>query len=205
MEYAGHALPAEREGSFGRQVGKIERAILDPETAAPLSPGAVGEIALRGGHLMLGMQDRSHDESFDADGWYHTGDLGRIDEAGYLYFHGRRGDMIKCKGANIAPQEIEGALLALPMIQEAIAVALPDLSRGEILAAAVVLVSGAAVTDAAIKAELAENLSSYKVPRHIIFVTADEIPRTPTAKVQRNALRTLIAQRVQSEAAPELP
>ena len=106
-------LPAVKHGSCGRPFAGIEVRIVEPESSAAVAPGVEGEIQLRGPSMMRGICGRTRDELFDAAGYYATGDLGRLDEDGYLWFSGRLDDMVKIKGATVYPAEVE-ARAALP-------------------------------------------------------------------------------------------
>ncbi|WP_448334222.1 AMP-binding enzyme, partial [Streptomyces sp. DSM 41534] len=125
---------------------------------------ATGELCLRGPHLMQGYYGRSREDCFDPDGWFHTGDLVRVDPDGYFYFLGRAGSMIKTSGANVTPAEVEKALAASGFTAHVLG--LPDVTRGQIVAA--VIVSDAAVDFDAIRKELRSSLSAYKVPRTFV-------------------------------------
>jgi acyl-CoA synthetase (AMP-forming)/AMP-acid ligase II len=103
-------LPEGKHGSCGRPFAGVEVRIVDPDSRAPLPAGAEGEIQLRGPSLMRGICGRTRAELFDAAGWYSTGDAGRLDEDGYLWFAGRLDDMLKVKGATVYPAEVESAL-----------------------------------------------------------------------------------------------
>jgi acyl-CoA synthetase (AMP-forming)/AMP-acid ligase II len=105
-------LPPEKYGSLGRPFPGIEVEIGDPETGTPVPTGEIGEIRLRGPNLMRGICGRTRAETFTADGYYPTGDSGRLDNDGYLYFTGRLDDMFKVHGANVYPSEVEAALEA---------------------------------------------------------------------------------------------
>lgn len=196
LEYYGHPLPVGREHSFGRRVGTIERRVVDPETGAILPAGATGEIEVRGGHMMLGMHRREREDVFTPDGWYRTGDIGQIDAAGFLYFDGRGGELVKSSGANISPREVELALALLPEVQEAVVLGLPDAEAGERLVAAVVLKPGAELDEQTARNRLRTDLSSYKVPKRIFFMAHDDIPRTPSSKVQKHRLRDILIGRL---------
>lgn len=192
MEYYGAPLPENRAGSFGRRVGTIERSIIDPETGISRPIGQTGELALRGGHLMLGMHRQESDRTFTPDGWYCTGDLGRMDADGHFFFEGRGGDLVKSSGANISPREVELAFTVLPEVQEAAVLGMPDPALGEMLVAVLVLKPGATLDESEAKARLRANLSSYKVPKRIFFMAHEALPRTPSAKVQKHRLRDML-------------
>jgi acyl-CoA synthetase (AMP-forming)/AMP-acid ligase II len=156
----------------------------------------VGELQLRGGALISGMYKRRREEVFTPDGFYPTGDLCRIDADDYLYFIARRSDMIKTRAANVSRLEVEAALNALPEVALAVVTGLPDDDFGQIVAAAVLPAPGAAPTEEGLRAALREDLSSYKVPRRIVFIASEEeIPRTATGKIRLHDLCEMIAER----------
>ncbi|MET0137177.1 MAG: fatty acid--CoA ligase family protein, partial [Sphingobium sp.] len=199
MEYFGPALRPECAGSFGRQVGRIERAIADPETGALLPAGSPGEILLRGGHMMMGMHRKEREEVFTPDGWYRTGDIGLLDDQGHLYFLGRQGDLVKSSGANISPREVEVALHGIDGVQEAVVLGMPDPAMGEKLVAVIVAAPGAQLTEGMIQAALRANMSSYKVPKSILFMEEPALPRTASGKVPKDRLRALLAERMATD------
>ena len=145
---------------------------------------------------MLGMHRRERGEVFDSDGFYRTDDLCRITNDGFLYFEGRRSEMIKTSGANVAPEEVERLILEDDSIQEAFVLGVPDVDLGEMLVAAIVVPDGQQVDQDVLRARLRTNLSSYKVPRRFFHLTPDEVPRTPSAKVRRPELRELLMARI---------
>ncbi|ORA08359.1 class I adenylate-forming enzyme family protein [Mycobacterium arosiense] len=176
-------LPESKAGAAGRAVNGIERRVVDPETAVEVPTGEVGELQLRGGALMTGFYKVDRRTVFTSDGFYPTSDLVRIDADGYAFFVGRTGDMIKTNSANVSRLEVEAALNALPDVELSVVAGLPDPDLGEILAAAVVPATGATPSEDKLKAALRETLSSFKVPRRIVFVSHDDVPRTATGKV----------------------
>ncbi len=188
-------LPAGKENASGRPVNNYERRVVDPETGAAVPPGTVGELQLRGGGLMRGLYKKMRSEVFTPDGFYPTGDLVRIDEHDYLIFVARKGDMIKTRAANVSRLEVEAALAAFPDVALAVVAGLPDEAFGQIVGAAVVPAAGQTLTADGLRRRLRETLSSYKVPRRIVFVTAEEIPRTATGKPKLHELAQLIMSR----------
>jgi acyl-CoA synthetase (AMP-forming)/AMP-acid ligase II len=188
-------LPEDKPGASGRAVNNYERRVVDPETGAVLPPGEIGELQLRGGALMSGFYKTRRSEIFTPDGFYPTGDLVRIDADGYLSFVARRGDMIKTRAANVSRLEVEAALNALPEIALAVVTGLPDDDFGQIVAAAIVPAEGASPSPESLRQALRNTLSSYKVPRRIVFVSQSDIPRTATGKLQLNELRQLFEAR----------
>jgi acyl-coenzyme A synthetase/AMP-(fatty) acid ligase len=133
---------------------------------------------------------------FTPDGFYPTGDLVRLDADGHLYFVARRGDMIKTKAANVSRLEVEAALRALPDVQLAVVVGIPDPELGQRVVAAVVAANGAAPSEASLKAALRTTLSSYKIPREIVFVTEAQVPKTATGKIKLFELADMVAERL---------
>jgi acyl-CoA synthetase (AMP-forming)/AMP-acid ligase II len=171
--------------------------VVDPETGRELPPGEVGELQIRGPALMAGLYKAGRDEVFTPDGFYPTKDLVRIDAEGWLYPAGRLGDRIKTRGANVSRLEVEAALLTLAGVEAAVVAGLPDPDAGEVVVAAVVPAAGVMLSEAALRQALKAKLSSFKVPRRIVFITAADIPRTATGKVKLADLREMIAARLQ--------
>jgi acyl-CoA synthetase (AMP-forming)/AMP-acid ligase II len=189
-------LPDDKPGASGRAVNNYERRVVDPETGQDVVPGEVGELLLRGGALMSGFYKRPRSEVFTPDGFYPTGDLVRIDADGYLAFVARRGDMIKTRAANVSRLEVEAAMNALPNVALAVVTGLDDAEFGQLVAAAVVPAPDAFPTEDSLRAELREVLSSFKVPKRIVFVAEDDIPRTATGKLKLHELAEMISQRI---------
>jgi acyl-CoA synthetase (AMP-forming)/AMP-acid ligase II len=188
-------LPESKSGAAGRAVNGIERRVVDPQTGVEVAPGEVGELQLRGGALMTGFYKVSRDEVFTPDGFFPTNDLVRIDADGYAFFVGRTSDMIKTNSANVSRLEVEAALNALPEVELAVVAGLPDPELGELVAAAVVPAAGSHPNESELRAALRKTLSSFKVPRRIVFIDHDDIPRTSTGKVRLFELSELVATR----------
>ena len=182
--------PAHRRGSFGRPAPGFEAAVVDPETGRTCGPREPGELRLRGPFLMEGYLGRERHEVFDADGWYRTGDFVRTDDDGFVYFHGRRGDLIKTSGANVSPREVEAAILDSTGLQSHV-IGLPDAARGQIVAAALRVPPERAVEVDDVLARLAERLSAYKVPRRWLLLRDAEVPMLASGKLDRGALEAL--------------
>jgi acyl-CoA synthetase (AMP-forming)/AMP-acid ligase II len=192
-------LPDGKRGSLGVSAPGYEHKVVD-ELGHVVPDGVAGEICVRGEALMSRMVGRLRHETFDADGWYHTGDSAYRDADGHLYFAGRTDDMIKTSGANVAPVEVEAVLAALPEVRVAYVVGLPDPARGAIVAAAVVLNHGAAVTTDELVAACRAKLAAYKVPkRWDIRADADGLPYTTTNKIDK---RALVEQIIETAGAP---
>ena len=184
-------LPPGKEGSCGRPFPSVEVRIVDVESGKEVAPGTTGEIQLRGPNLMRGICGRLRADVFTVDGYYPTGDLGWLDADGYLFFVGRRDDMIKVKGATVYPSEVESALLTVPGVARALVVDLPRETQVE-LGAVVVLASDASLTDVDLAREAKARLSAFKVPTHWAVVARDEVPVTATGKVDKAALQELL-------------
>jgi acyl-CoA synthetase (AMP-forming)/AMP-acid ligase II len=187
-------LPEEMRGSFGLLVPCVEHRVADPETNATLGEGDVGEICIRGYSVMNGLYKWERHETFDDDGWYHTGDKGFIRD-GYLYFLGRLSEMIKTSGSNVAPREVELLLESFPEVGLAVVVGLPDAERGEVVAAALVPTAGTTLDPIDTIRRAGEELSNYKVPRRVLVLGEGEMPYLPNGKPDRLTVRELLADR----------
>ncbi|ADP83051.1 class I adenylate-forming enzyme family protein [Pseudofrankia inefficax] len=182
--------PERRRGSFGPPAPGLEARVVDTDGSA-CAVGAVGELWLRGPFLMEGYYGRERHEVFDADGWFHTGDLFAVDDEGFYYFHGRRGDMIKTGGANVSPSEVEAVIRDVAGLTAHV-VGLEDPARGQIVAAAVRVPSGRGVDADELRGQLAARLSSYKVPRRFVLLADDEVPTMSSGKIDMPALKELL-------------
>jgi len=189
-------LAEDKAGSSGRGVDSYERRIVNPESGEEVPLGQVGELQVRGGGLMSGFYKMSRRDVFTRDGFYPTGDLTRLDADGYIYFVGRRGDMIKTRAANVSRLEVEAAMRGVPGVELPIVVGLPDPDLGQRVAAAVVPAKGASPTDDSIRTALRAVLSSYKIPREIVFITHEDVPRTTTGKIKLFELAGMVAARI---------
>jgi acyl-CoA synthetase (AMP-forming)/AMP-acid ligase II len=190
-----YRMPEDKRFCCGRSVNGYERRIVDPETGAVLPAGEVGELQLRGGALMKGFYKRLDSEVFTPDGFYPTGDLCRIDADDYLYFIARRNDMIKTRAANVSRLEVEAALNELPEVETSVVAGLDDAEFGQIVAAAVVPAEGASPSEDSLRAALRDAISSYKIPRRIVFIEESDIPRTATGKIKLHEVAELIEKR----------
>ena len=161
-----------------------------------LGIGQTGELQLRRGGLMRGFYKTDPDRVFTPDGFYPTGDTARLDADGYLYFEGRRSDMMKTGGVNVSRMEVEAALRKLPGVALPIVLPLPDPSAGQIVVAAVVPTAGHALTEEGLKAGLREHIASYKVPKRILLVAEADVEWTPSNKIKVGEMAKLIAERI---------
>ncbi len=185
-------MPRSAWGSCGKPFAGMEVRIVDPSTGEPLAPGAVGEIQLRGSHTLRGICRRGREDVFTADGFYPTGDLGRFDDDGFLFYHGRSDDMFKVRGASVYPSEVERALRAIAGVEKAFVTNVTD-AQGDQVGAAVVC-DTAATTAEELRGCARAVLSSFKVPTVWLLVDSDDaIPRTSTGKVDVARLREMLA------------
>ncbi len=185
----------ERAGAHGRATPGLEMHVIDPDTGRVLAANEEGELCVRGAAMMAHYYRQSRAESFDAQGFFHTGDLARIDERGLLHFIGRLKDVIKTAGVNVAAAEVEAALLQHPAVKVAYVVGVPHAVRGENVAA--FIIGNDTKIDAGTLAEFCRGvLASYKVPRHIWFVSESELPVLGSGKVDKRALRQVATARV---------
>ena len=156
----------------------------------PVPPRTNGEICLKSPTIMAGYwQDPKATDEAMQDGWLHTGDIGYLDDDGYLFITDRKKDLIIKGGENIAPREIDEALLRHPAVLEGAAAGVPDPDYGQEIFACVVVKPGAALDEAELRAHCERELGRYKAPRYLRFVA--ELPKGPSGKVQRLRLAEL--------------
>jgi acyl-CoA synthetase (AMP-forming)/AMP-acid ligase II len=174
-------------GSAGRACPYLELEVWD-EAGAPVPTGARGEIVLRGPKVFKGYwRDPDATAAAFAGGWFHTGDIGVVDEDGYVYIVDRLKDMILSGGENIAGSEVERVLYEHEAVAEVAVVGRPDERWGEVPIAFVVLRPGAAVTPQELTAHCGQQLARFKVPKDVVFVEA--LPRNPSGKILKRELR----------------
>ncbi|MDQ2649945.1 MAG: acyl--CoA ligase [Actinomycetota bacterium] len=193
-----HDLPPSAHGSCGRPFDGTEVRILDVDTAQPVGPGGQGEIAVRGPNVMLGIVGRLREATFTVDGFYRTGDLGHLDADGYLFYAGRVDDMFKVSGATVYPAEVEAALRASPLVQQAyVTNVVDDVTGADAVGAAVVLAPDATLDD--VRDDVRTRLSAFKVPkRWVVLGSPAEVPTLASGKVDKPGLQALL-----SSVAPE--
>ena len=185
-------LPAAKHGSCGRPFVGIEVRIVEPESGRAVPAGVQGEIQLRGPSMTRGICGRIRSELFDAEGYHSTGDLGKLDEDGYLWYAGRRDDMFKVKGATVYPTEVESGLRSIPGVSQAFVTDVTaDGGAREVAAMVVSNADPERLTDAA-----RARLSSFKVPTLWLVVrNPDAVPMSATGKVDKAALQQLLRSR----------
>ena len=178
-----------RLNASGEPLEGVEMKVLDLETGKPLPPGNLGEIALRG-RLMPGYLDdpSTTKASMTMDGFLLTGDLGVLDEKGWIQFQGRKKELIKSGGINISPAEIETVLCQHNAVESAYVVGLPDTTLDQSVGAVLVPSDGNVVTETELKNFCRKYLAKYKIPHCYVFVSDDDLPLTSTGKLKRNRL-----------------
>ena len=183
---------AHRIGSPGKSCGNEVRIADDHN--AELEPGREGEIQIRGHNVMKGyLKDAEKtDEAFTSDGWYRTGDLGKMDEDGYVFVTGRIKELIIKGGENIAPREIDDVLYQFPGVLEGAAVGIADTRYGEEVAACVVASPGNLIDVDELRAHCEKNLGAFKTPS--VFHLMETLPKGPSGKIQRLKLVDEISQ-----------
>jgi len=177
-------------GSVGKPMAGLDVSIMD-ESGHLLAAGQTGEIVLRGDGVFKGYENNPEaNAAAFADGWFRTGDQGRLDAEGYLYVSGRLKEVVNRGGEKVSPREVDEALLEHDAVQQAAAFAVPHPTLGDDLLAAVVLRPDTQVDEASLRTFLAGKLAGFKVPSQILLV--DAIPKGPTGKVQRHRLHELL-------------
>jgi long-chain acyl-CoA synthetase len=176
-----------RQGSVGTPIEMVEMRVLDPEDRE-VPRGQWGEIAIKGPNVMLGYWNRP-EASAEAlrGGWFHTGDIGYMDEAGYIYLVDRVKDMINAAGFKIWPREVEEVLYQHEAVKECAVAGVADPLKGECARAWIVLRPGATWSEDAVLSYCRERLAAYKVPESVVF--ADELPKSSTGKILKRVLR----------------
>jgi long-chain acyl-CoA synthetase len=175
-----------KPGSIGTPVAGVEMKVVNDD-GDELSQGEPGEIVIRGHNVMKGYWKRP-DATSEAirDGWFHSGDIGRVDEDGYFFIVDRKKELIIRGGYNVYPREIEEVLYEHPDVREAAVIGIAHAELGEEVGAAVVLKPGATATEAEIRDHVKANVAAYKYPRHVWFV--DELPKGATGKILKREL-----------------
>ena len=186
-------------GSIGTPIDCVEMRIVDIESGQPVPPGSLGEITIRGPNVMLGYWNREADTAeVIRDGWFHSGDIGRVDETGYFQIVDRVKDMIAVGGMKVYPAEVERILMDHPAVNDVAVIGIPDDVFGEQVVACTVLrdqdeasaVHSEDVTESILQHARRE-LSNYKVPRSVLSL--GELPRNPSGKILKTKLRETAA------------
>lgn len=178
-----------RTGTFGKPLEGMEVRIVNPETRQPVAPGGTGEIHVKGPTLMEGYYKVPRASTFDAEGFFKTGDLGFFDENGYLHFATRLKDVIKTAGVNVAAVEVEEALARHAAVKAAHVVGVAHPTRGQNIAAFVVPQPGVNASEQELRDFCKQTLAAYKVPRHIFVIEETSVPRTGSGKIEKPRLQ----------------
>jgi acyl-CoA synthetase (AMP-forming)/AMP-acid ligase II len=194
--YSANTSAEQYAGSCGVPLPGNILKIIDLETGAVIPRGQRGELCIKGPTLMLGYIGKPVEDTFDDEGYFRTGDGGYVDDVGRLYWEGRLTEIIKTGGANVSPLEIDGVLSNYPGVQRAQSVGVPHATLGEVVVSCVVPQEGAMLEEKAIQSYLKERLASYKVPRRVLILRADEVAVTANGKVKSSELKQLAAQRL---------
>jgi acyl-CoA synthetase (AMP-forming)/AMP-acid ligase II len=186
-----------RPSSVGIAIPGTEAYVVDDD-GAHAKPGEVGELVIRGAHVMKGYWENPEATDralkpgqFPWEKVLHTGDLFRTDDEGFLYFVGRKDDIIKSRGEKVSPKEVENVLYALPAIREAVVVGVPDPILGMAIKAVVAQAPGAGLNEQSIIRHCAKHLEDYMVPKIVEF--RDALPKTESGKISRRMMSVLEA------------
>ena len=177
-----------RPGSVGRALPGVGVRIVDDQGAG-VPAGVIGQVEVKGPNVFqgyLGMPDKTA-ESFTLDGWFKTGDVGHLDERGYLFLSGRAKDLIITGGFNVYPAEVEGHIDKLPGVRESAVIGVPHPDFGEGVIGVVVMDAGRELDEAAQITRLKDTIAGFKVPKRLFQL--DDLPRNAMGKVQKNVLR----------------
>jgi fatty-acyl-CoA synthase len=180
-------LALEKAGSIGKAVFHLDALIVD-DNMKELPTGEVGELVIRGPNLLTEywkLEDAT--EAAFTDGWFHSGDLARMDQDGCIYIVERKKDMFISGGENVYPAEIENAIFQIPQVAEAAVIGVKDPKWGEVGRAVVAIKEGQSVSADEIINHLKDSLAKYKIPKRVVFI--DQLPRNAAGKVLKNRLR----------------
>ncbi len=183
-------------GSFGRALGDTQYRIVDPATGADQGANVSGELWLRSACLMHGYYKSERHEWLTPDGWLRTGDRVALGADQHLLFQGRLTTMLKSGGANVSPAEVEAAIVQYPAILDAVVFGFPDTIYGDLVAAACLVREGQTVETEALRDDLRGRLASYKIPKHFVFLPAQQDFLTASGKVRRSVVEALAKQQL---------
>ena len=192
LKLAGVAGDPDRGGLIARY------KTVDPATGQDLPPGLPGELMAKGLVVTAGYYNKPEETkaAFDAGGWLHSGDLGIINRDGYLALTGRLKETYRCGGEMVSPKEIEDLLNGHPLVAQALVVGLPDARMGEVGCVCIVPAGDVRPDPQELIALCAGRLARFKVPRHVVFITEQEVPLTATGRPQKFRLADIARQRV---------
>jgi len=194
-----HPDKENKAGSIGTPIDGVEMKLVDDD-GKEVEPGEVGEIVIKGHNIMKGYWNREEATAESIkDGWFYSGDMGKVDDEGYYFIVDRKKELIIRGGYNVYPREIEEVLYEHPAIQEAAVVGVADDNMGEEVGAAIVLKEGEDVSVDDVKEYVKEQVAAYKYPRKIWFM--DELPKGPTGKILKREIE--VPSEVESSASSE--
>lgn len=178
----------------------VSYRVVDPESELVLPAGAVGELRAKGPGVTRGYYNKPAETAaaFDVEGWFRTGDLGRIDKDDYLTLAGRLKESYRCGGEQVLPSEVEDVLTSHPGVAQAHVVPLPDERMGEVGVALVVPCAGADVSADVLLGMVRERLARFKVPRHLFFVEPSDIPTTASGRARKFMLAETVIRMVEA-------
>ena len=190
-------MPRSASGSCGKPFEGMEVRIVDTDTGQPVPAGTIGMIQIRGPHTLRGICRRSREELFTPDGYYPTGDLGHLDDDGFMFYRGRSDDMFKVSGATVYPSEVEQALRSIDCVDNAF---VTNVSHGGVdRVGAAVICDTTAVTADRLRESARKVLSSFKIPTVWLLLDSDDkIPRGSTGKVDVRELKDMLAAEVEA-------
>ena len=176
-----------KPGSIGLPVDGVEMRVIDDD-AHEVPQGDIGEVAIRGHNVMKGywQLEEATAEAIDADGWFKTGDIARVDEDGYFFIVDRKKDLVIRGGYNVYPREIEEVFYEHPDVREVAVIGIPHDELGEEVAAAIALKAGADSTPGELRDFVKQRVAAYKYPRHVWLV--DDLPKGPTGKILKREI-----------------
>lgn len=177
----------------------IQYKVIDPFTGDDLPARSIGELTVRGNTVTRGYYKKpaETEAAIDKDGWFRSGDLGRIDEHGYIEFMGRSTEMYKVSGENVSPKEVEDAISRHPAVAQVYVVGVPDTLTTETGAAFIQLKANASLSRREVVQWCNERLAKFKIPRHVWFMEATDWPMTGTGKIQKFKLRDVARERLE--------
>lgn len=189
------------KGAHGFPLPGMSIKIRDPFTGDTLPMGERGELAVKGATLMIGYEGIPLNEALDEEGYFPTGDGGYLDAEGRVYWEGRLNDIIKTGGANVSPVEVDAVLAQCPGVKLVKTIGIPDTLLGELVVSCVVSHLGSSLNEATVRTYAKSQLASFKVPRHVIFMSEDQVSQTGSAKVKTADLREFASEhlKIQNE------
>ena len=179
--------------SPGKPLPGFETKVVDMDTGKTLPPGETGELCLKG-YITPGYfkDPENNEEAFDGDGWFHTGDLVRVDEEENLYFVSRLKEMLKIGGINVSPVTVENFIMTNPKVKEVHVIGFPDEKKGEVVMAVVELKEGEQASEEEMIQYCRGNIAGYSVPGYVYFLEGEEWPKTSSGKVPQKLVKELI-------------